>query len=999
MRGIHAIGEALGPQFVCPSCAHRLLVGETPATASAALRRSAASEFGTAINSAHGVQRRRIETSAAQGQPAPSEDDGQRQSPEPNDAAAQQIPSQKRGLFGFQRWQAPKPSQGGPPPEIRRQAQQDTSGRSRPSPVVDVSSRARAGPLPLFEKRRLASLRRADLISLLGEFSSPSGENILELFEEGKPDMVVHAFLGPEKYRKLVYNLPQPAFAEAFRMLNPNFFIEPYKKIHRYFHPSVVSGKGFRSISDAFDDFERMLFQVTRLRRQAGHEIGLAEYTHLLRCASAMGNGNMAEDIWIEIHTSGLQPSTECYNHFMSAKVWDQAYFDKEKFNVRVTEWNLKKRAYSPPNVNYRGYRTGPDGVRAEIISLFNHMVAQGVPPDEDTFINVMIASARDGDMANVKKIMKGIWNVDVDALIKFGEGPELVSVRPFSTSSPLHPTSNLFYAIAHIFGSNNDFPTALQLVDYMSRQYDVYIDRRAWQELLEWSFVLSLRRFHERADQNSAGLIPRATVKDIYQTMTSTPYNTKPNMVMMNIMVKQSFIRNILQETLEFMDTGYNLFIRTLKKRNRLQRTLIRHQLAVAPMPTKEEREVWKRREVEYLEALEREALKQESGIRKGEYEDGDGWLDELDDQVKADINEHNKDNEASTPDTKPVTETTSAQPSAVSPGTSSPNEVEPTTTTTTIATDTPDSETKQQQPPSGEVTSSDLSAAASESPASVSDEAQNQSPQNLQDLQDEQQQQLQKEARETGVQDAASAGTSTSTVTSSVKVSYSYNDSGAIDTLASQAQAQTQPAATATAPATGSAAPTPATTGAGTGTNAQGATVRDRIRDILEQYRASHHLPELVNPVEGFGFDIMFENITSASGDAATADARASGARKHAREQRAAAVAAEVAAGESSDNGTHASPFPSEARVRLNADLPDPSRFDPGTVLDYNYLQSHSRSALTHPETPQPRLLKLYNTKHLTLAKIKALRHMQATLHLTQRELARDVSLLERW
>ncbi|KAI5289286.1 hypothetical protein KEM52_000835, partial [Ascosphaera acerosa] len=77
--------------------------------------------------------------------------------------------------------------------------------------------------------------------------------------------------------------------------------------------------------------------------------------------------------------------------------------------------------------------------------------------------------------------------------------------------------------------------------------------------------------------------------------------------------------------------------------------------------------------------------------------------------------------------------------------------------------------------------------------------------------------------------------------------------------------------------------------------------------------------------------------------------------------------------------------------------------------TTASYNKLVGHSRSAATHPALPlgvggeagdgSAGLLSLYSTGHLTLKKIKAFRHTQFLVHLAQRELARDVSLVERW
>ncbi|KAI5289287.1 hypothetical protein KEM52_000836 [Ascosphaera acerosa] len=623
MRGLHVIGEALGPRFVCPSCTRQLEAGDTAGSALGRLvkgRQGARRQHGRGVATAAGVESRR----EYEGEIAHPQQQHQRQHQHQHQ---QETTYRERGLNGFRQWTPPQSTvrpalqshyvqaETAPQDPSTGQWQWQGGGRSESRgggggwTVVDVPSRPRAGPLPLLEKRRLASLRRSDLVSMLSDFTSPRDESIIDLFCESSPDVLMHAFLGAEQYRRQVYSLPAPAFAEALRMLHPSVFVEPFKRIHRYFHPSVVAGKGFRSLAAVFGDFERMLAQVVQQREAGGHTIGLAECAHLLHCAQAMGNAAMADRVWVEMLARGLQPTTECYNAYMAAKIWDQAFLDKEKFNVRVTEWNLRKRAYTPANPNYRGYKTGgPHALHKQVKRLFNQMTADGLAPNEETIINVMTASARVGDMADVKRVLKAVWNIDVDALTTHGEGPRVPPVRPLSVSSPLHPTTALIYAIAHIFGSNNDFATALQLVDFLSRQYSIFIDPPAWQELLEWSFVLSLRRFHERAQANAVGLIPRATVKDIYGTMTMPPYNTKPNMVMVNIAVKQSVIRQMLGDTLKYMDDGYDLVLATLKKRNALQRTLVRHQLDVAPMPTSTQRKQWREQELQYLSLLQRE-------------------------------------------------------------------------------------------------------------------------------------------------------------------------------------------------------------------------------------------------------------------------------------------------------------------------------------------------------------------------------------------------------
>lgn len=402
--------------------------------------------------------------------------------------------------------------------------------------------------------------------------------------------MLIHAFLGPEKYRKRIYSLPGATFAEAFRMISPNYFIEPYKRLQRYFHPAILSGKGFKSLQRIFQNFKDMLNSIAKQRVAAGHSLGLVEYTHLLWCASSMGDEAMARNVWEAMLETGIEPTTECYNFYMASHVWHGAFFSKEKFNLRLTQWNYTNRAAENQAPGYRGVRTGYGGTRDIIFEIFKDMTARGVQTNETTFVHLMAGACREGDIESVKKILKTVWNIDVNALREYGEGPHLVPVTKYSTSSPLHPTDQLFFCVAHVFGSNNDILMGLQLADYISRHYNIYISQAAWQELFEWSFVLSQKRFKERARENSVGYVSPHLVDDIFRTMTAEPYNAYPNMVIRNLVAKHAFIRQNLKKMISQLRMGYETFMRSIERRNRVSRTLVTRQLIVASSPPTQE-------------------------------------------------------------------------------------------------------------------------------------------------------------------------------------------------------------------------------------------------------------------------------------------------------------------------------------------------------------------------------------------------------------------------
>ncbi|OJD22850.1 hypothetical protein ACJ73_05801 [Blastomyces percursus] len=410
-------------------------------------------------------------------------------------------------------------------------------------------------------------------------------DKIIDYFDRENPDMVVYAFLGPEQIQSITYNLPDASFAAALSLLAPSHFVEPHKKLHRRFHPAVAHAKGYKTLEVIFDEFKRVLHFAIEKRRAAGFRLGIGEYTHLLDCARSMGDADMADWLWYDMVVDGIEPTTACYNHYMEAKSWHQAYIPKEKFNLRFTPWVYRKRSYDQRNLGYQGYGTGSESsVRQQVLRLFDEMLARGQEPDEATYINVMVASSREGHIMAVENVLKTVWNIDVELIMTREDPANIPPVTEFRRTNPLHPTHRLLYAVAHIFGSNNNLSAALQLVDFISTQYKVPITDSVWLELMEWSYVLSVKRWGPRAAENSVGKVHPQTVKRLFDTMISSPYNVKPTMPLYDMLISTSWSRYDLEETLKYMREGRQLLQETLRRRNATKRTFVEHILSLLP-------------------------------------------------------------------------------------------------------------------------------------------------------------------------------------------------------------------------------------------------------------------------------------------------------------------------------------------------------------------------------------------------------------------------------
>ncbi|WEW61059.1 hypothetical protein PRK78_006548 [Emydomyces testavorans] len=390
--------------------------------------------------------------------------------------------------------------------------------------------------------------------------------DIRAILEEGQPARIMAGFLGSPEFQRAVHELPATTFVEVFRLLSPEYFIEPNKKIQSRLHPTTAYLNRILPHCIVIARFAARLESIASLRR-AYHKLGLAEYTHLLSCSASMGYGRMAHSVWEAMARDRIEPTVECYNYFMEARVWDNAYVAKENHRLRSTLWIYEKRRRWWSNPGYRGYKTGKGGVRDEVHQLFDTMVKSGLNPNESTFIQIMTAASREWDVKAVKVTLKTVWNIDVDLLEKDPNNHPQVTV--YATTSPLHPSSRLLYAVAHIFGSNNDFAMALKLVDFISQNYSIPIPQRVWQELLQWSFILSIERFGKHARENMVGKIPRDSPSKLFDVLISPPYNAIPNHRMYDIVVKLGWIEQSRDYTFQHMRAGRSLFLETLRTRD----------------------------------------------------------------------------------------------------------------------------------------------------------------------------------------------------------------------------------------------------------------------------------------------------------------------------------------------------------------------------------------------------------------------------------------------
>ncbi|KAH8672555.1 mitochondrial ATPase expression-domain-containing protein [Tricladium varicosporioides] len=365
-------------------------------------------------------------------------------------------------------------------------------------------------------------------------------------------------------FNELLHNLSPNSFSELLRCLDPTLLVGSTMEIHRDISPAYATILGLPNPQGGpyHGACTIFLFKVRSILFQR-HQVSplcQSDLKYLLKCARVTGKQEVAHEIWQTLCQSGqgVRPDVECYNHLLAVKCWAVKAHTRNRAKMRVRE-NLHNKQHG-----WTTKRIASGGVKSEVSDIFREMIRDGLVGDEETFCHMMVAFARDGDMDGVASIIQRIWGVDVDVLIS--NQPEQ-RPKSYKSDSPFYPSDRLLYTIAHSYGINNAIPTALKLIDYFSRHYSVSINFGTWEELLQWTYVLTREKqvVHvpetEHEDSPIVPRLPAEAVSHIWRTMTSNPYNVEPTIEMYDKLIMNLIFRQRYGEAQIRMQEGHALY------------------------------------------------------------------------------------------------------------------------------------------------------------------------------------------------------------------------------------------------------------------------------------------------------------------------------------------------------------------------------------------------------------------------------------------------------
>ncbi|GAB7358176.1 hypothetical protein MBLNU230_g0330t1 [Neophaeotheca triangularis] len=362
--------------------------------------------------------------------------------------------------------------------------------------------------------------------------------------------------------------ISEETFTEILRLLRPHNLAGDLATTHLELSDTMAKLLGIPHITHVATDCSELLKEVIGIREASGWKLTLQDYALLLSSARDLGNKSQALHLWNKLISDGHTPTTECWNYYMSTVVWTGLDKISTRQRFRVTPFSMLARSQRRLGAPYSNYRVGgDDGIKVVTTSIFRSMLANGAIADEASYCTIIVAAAREGDLATVKSIFLKVWNIDVDAIVA-GTDENQILPKPYPPSAVVRPTTRLLFTVAHCWGSNNDISTALRLVDFIARHYELGISEDTWSQLFDWTFVLAFRRHGRQARKHgtNTGQIPIDSVQSVWDTMTSAPYKIRPTMIMYNRLIKNLVQRKRTWQILTRMSEAHKLLLKSRK-------------------------------------------------------------------------------------------------------------------------------------------------------------------------------------------------------------------------------------------------------------------------------------------------------------------------------------------------------------------------------------------------------------------------------------------------
>lgn len=366
-----------------------------------------------------------------------------------------------------------------------------------------------------------------------------------------------------------LWNISKATWLEVTRLVAPSRGMPGIHRMHRSMNGRTLRQVGHR-YGETREKVVRWLLTLLSFRTSYGHSPELSEYRILLEFAARIGSSRATRKIWKSMKKENVVPDLPCYNAFMESLLWDE--------NARLPQASrsadtIPRRDYKSTNIML--FETGMLG---EINTLFSEMASHGIPADTTTFCALMTALGRDGDVEAVNSMLHRVWGIDVETAMSDEDAPGLPPRYP--PSSPLCPNSKMLITLINVYGSNNQVPLVLRLVDLISQQYHLPITSNIYYQMMQWTWLQARYKDSQASGKDrrvAKNITSLSTMSELMETMRADPSARAVSMEMYHLTVRGTLGPFRAQRSFEPLEDAKALYIHSVEKHRVAQLAFIR--------------------------------------------------------------------------------------------------------------------------------------------------------------------------------------------------------------------------------------------------------------------------------------------------------------------------------------------------------------------------------------------------------------------------------------
>ncbi|KAI1423538.1 mitochondrial ATPase expression-domain-containing protein [Xylaria sp. FL1777] len=388
-----------------------------------------------------------------------------------------------------------------------------------------------------------------------------------------------------EDIQDAIAALPRTTFTEFFRALDPlrvardcDPIGETRVSIGMYQLLNMTSSIDEYGVRRLYTKLMQRLLMLMSGLQAAGYTLHLEEYISLIRCAGASSDILGAGAFWNDLSSGPLLPwrNSQLYTEYIKARfLTEPLYTNYEKTTRMVTPRNLhRSRLMLSPsvvqrldnlrtNIRSNRLRFGLNKDIGDVQELMRALRVRGAAMrvfwtvtgyhsfrvDESLLCALMIALGRAGLLRFIgTQILQRFFAIRTPHPLP-GEPESQAQGLSFGSEPPrLRPSVRLMRAVVETYGSNSEIAVALQLVEHLSNTYNIPIPRDVWQDLLEWTQLMSTPPAATawRIAKLSIKVPGSQAVEMIWNAMTSPPYNCTSTFRNYDILIRSLIGRRV---------------------------------------------------------------------------------------------------------------------------------------------------------------------------------------------------------------------------------------------------------------------------------------------------------------------------------------------------------------------------------------------------------------------------------------------------------------------